>query len=153
MFVLLRSTNFLKMHNRYKTPFEYFGETGVRQLVDVFYDVMEESPHAAEIRAMHADDLSPMRKALTAYLISWMGGPPVYMALKGSMCLTDAHAPFVIGPKARDQWLECMTRALDKCDVDPEVKAMLEIPFKRVAEAVQNSASDEHSTTRLIARG
>ena len=147
------SINFLHMSEQYKTPYDYFGESGVRQLVDAFYDVMDELPEAAEIRAMHGDDLGPMRKALTAYLTTWMGGPSIYLALKGSMCLTDAHAPFMIGSRARDLWLRCMDLALQKVAATEEIKNMLRTPFKRVAETVQNSDTDDHSTTRLIARG
>ena len=142
---------FLFMSIGHKTPYDYLGESGVRRIVDAFYDAMDQLPGSTEIRAMHDADLTPMRKALTAYLTSWMGGPPVYQALKGSMCLTDAHAPFMIGPKARDQWLQCMSLALEK--IDPEVREMLEGPLERVAEAVRNSETDDHSTVRLIARG
>jgi hypothetical protein len=42
-----------------------------------------------------------------------MGGPPVYLAVKGTVCLTDVHAPYAIGPDERDQWLYCMDRALE----------------------------------------
>ena len=136
---------------RMKTPYDHLGDAGIRRLVDAFYDAMDQLPDAAEIRAMHGSDLGPMRKALTTYFISWMGGPPVYPALKGSMCLTEAHSHFMIGPRARDQWLHCMDVALES--IEPEVRAMLELPLRRVAEAVQNAQSDDHGDVRLIARG
>ena len=142
--------------NEQRTPYEIMGEDGIRRLVNAFYDVMESSPDAEDIRAMHAADLTPMRRMLTAYLTTWMGGPPVYIALKGSMCLTDAHAAFHIGPAARDQWLACMEKALDTIDADESLKALLAVPFQRVAEAVQNRPSNRAGSADevvLIAKG
>ncbi len=136
-----------------QSPYDILGEQGIRQLVDAFYDAMDRLPEAANIRAMHADDLMPMRRMLTAYLTTWMGGPPVYIALKGGMCLTDAHAGFAIGPRARDQWLLCMRQALDEIDATDELKTMLEVPFQRIADAVQNQHTDSGREAQLIARG
>ena len=140
------------MENNKQTPFDYLGEQGVAQLVDAFYDAMETLPEVRELRAMHATDLTRVRKGLTAYLTSWLGGPPVYVALHGSMCLTEAHAGFLIGPKARDQWLLCMEHALNSIAACDELKNMLQTPLQQIVKAVQNSPADAFST-RLIARG
>ena len=121
-----------------RTPFDILGDEGIRDLVAAFYDVMDESPDVARIRAMHAHDLGPMRRILTAYLTQWMGGPPVYQALRGSMCLTGAHMPFAIGPAERDMWLACMDRALERIGASDALKVMLREPFGHVAEAVRN---------------
>ncbi len=87
----------------YTTPYEMLGDDGIKQLVNTFYDVMDELTEAEEIRAMHAENLDHVKRMLTAYLTGWMGGPPVYQAIKGTVCLTDPHEPFRIGPKERDQ--------------------------------------------------
>ena len=96
-----------------------------------------------------------MRSLLTAYLTQWMGGPPVYDAVRGSMCLTGAHMPFTIGPAERDMWLACMDRALDRIGASDALKAMLREPFRRVAEAVRNRTDSPpvHSDPNLIAVG
>lgn len=138
------------------TPYARLGEAGVRKLVNAFYDIMDRSPAANDIRAMHATDLGPIRSRLTAYLITWMGGPPVYIALQGSMCLTDAHAQFHIGPKAAAQWLLCMQQAMQEIGVDDDLKAMLEPAFRRVVSAVQNQHTDnvdKPADHQIIARG
>ena len=122
------------------TPYEILGDEGIRDLVGAFYDVMDESPDVARIRAMHAPDLRPMKRALTAYLTQWMGGPPVYLALRGSMCLTGSHMPYAIGPEERDMWLTCMERALERIGASDSLKTMLSEPLRRVAEAVRNRA-------------
>jgi hemoglobin len=126
-----------------QTPYEILGEKGVRALAAAFYDVMEASPDAQEIRAMHAADLEPMKRKLATYLIGWMGGPPVYLAINGTVCLTDPHAPYHIGPRQRDQWLACMAAALERIGASDELKAMLKEPLFRVADTVRNSDVSE----------
>jgi bacterioferritin-associated ferredoxin len=60
------------------SPYEMVGgESGVRQIVNRFYDIMNDVPEAARIRAMHAADLSPMRERLFEFLSGWLGGPPL----------------------------------------------------------------------------
>jgi hemoglobin len=48
------------------------------------------------------------------------------------------HAPYAIGAAERDQWLACMTRALDDVGASPEVKTMVTPALRRVAEALRN---------------
>lgn len=124
--------------DQYTTPYEMLGDDGIKQLVNVFYDVMDELTEAEEIRAMHAENLDHVKRMLTAYLTGWMGGPPVYQAIKGTVCLTDPHEPFRIGPKERDQWLMCMDEALERTGASEALKTMLKQPMFQVAETVRN---------------
>lgn len=121
-----------------KTPYQILGEDGIRQLSEAFYDIMDEAHEAAGIRAMHASDLSPMKRKLADYLIEWMGGPPLYSSRTGSVCMTEPHEPFHIGPEERDQWLLCMDRALARIGASDELIQMLKQPMFRVADAVRN---------------
>ncbi|TNF83171.1 MAG: globin [Gammaproteobacteria bacterium] len=121
-----------------ETPYEILGQEGVKALADAFYDAMDELPQAAEIRAMHAENLDNIKRMLTAYLTGWMGGPPVYQALKGTVCLTEPHEPYAIGPKERDQWLLCMDEALERTGASDELKQMLKGPMFQVADTVRN---------------
>ena len=120
------------------TPYEILGQDGVKALADAFYDVMDELPQAAEVRAMHAENLDSIKRMLTAYLTGWMGGPPVYQAMKGTVCLTEPHEPYAIGPKERDQWLLCMDKALERIGASEELINMLKEPMFRVADTVRN---------------
>jgi hemoglobin len=122
----------------FRTPYEILGPEGIRALVDAFYEAMDTRPDAARIRAMHAVDLNPVKRRLAAWLTQWMGGPPVYVALEGSMCLHAAHAPYAIGPEERDLWLACMDEALSQIGASEALKTMLREPFRRVADAVRN---------------
>ena len=121
-----------------KTPYEILGDKGIKDLANAFYEAMEELPLAADIKAMHSDNLDHVKRMLAAYLTGWMGGPPVYLAVKGTVCLTEPHEPFRIGPKERDQWLACMNEALNKIGASDDLKSMLKDPLFRVAETVRN---------------
>ena len=72
-----------------------------------------------------------------------MGGPPVYLAINGTVCLTDPHAPYRIGPKERDQWLLCMDAALEDIGASEELKQMLKEPMFRVADTVRNAETSD----------
>lgn len=121
-----------------QSPYQILGEEGIRNLAREFYQAMDELPEASSIRAMHGHSLEDITDKLGDYLIGWMGGPPVYYEKKGTVCLTDQHKPYRIGPDERDQWLLCFNKALERIDVTDELKEMLHEPIFRVAQAVQN---------------
>ncbi len=133
------------------SPYQILGEDGIRALTSAFYDLMDELPEVAELRALHAADLGPMKLKLAEYLIGWMGGPPLYANKYGGVCMTEPHAPFAIGPGLRDQWLLCMERALERTEASPEVREMLKIPLFRIADAIRNRESDPGDNPDLIA--
>lgn len=124
--------------NQPQTPFQILGEDGIRKLTSAFYDIMDDDPAFAQLRRMHARDLAPMKEKLAEYLTGWMGGPPLYAQKYGTVCMTDPHEPYHIGPEERDQWLACMDRALAQIDASEELVAMLKTPLFRVANAVRN---------------
>ena len=136
-----------------QTPYQILGEAGIRELTNVFYDIMDTLPEAAGIRDMHAADLSPMKEKLAEYLIGWMGGPPIYAQKHGGVCMTEPHEPYPIGPDERDQWLLCMNQALEQTGASDELKEMLRIPLFRVADAVRNKEgpSSASSDPNIIA--
>jgi hemoglobin len=111
------------------------GDAGIRRLVDRFYEIMDQEPAAAAIRAMHPADLSAMRERLAAYLSGWLGGPPLFFTLRPGVCIMSAHKQFAIGAAERDAWLFCMTQALAEMDVSESTRALLKEPFFRIADA------------------
>lgn len=137
------------------TPYEILGEDGIRQLCADFYRIMDTRPEARELRAMHAEDLGPVTVKLAEYLTGWMGGPPRYAEKYGTVCLTDSHAAYHIGPEERDQWLWCMEQALAESDTPEELREMLRIPLQRIADAVRNrdQASASKRDPNVIAAG
>lgn len=138
-----------------QTPFQILGEDGIRELTNAFYDIMDTLPEAAGLRAMHADDLGPMKQKLAEYLTGWMGGPPRYAEKYGTVCMTTPHEPYHIGPEERDLWLLCMDRALEEIDASDELVTMLKIPLFRIADAVRNreGPSAAKDNPNIIAAG
>lgn len=126
-----------------QTPYQILGEDGIRALANAFYEVMDEMPQAKTIRAMHAENMDLIKDKLFEYLTGWMGGPPVYSDKYGTVCLTEPHKPYPIGPDERDQWLACMDEALERTSASDELKAMLKVPLYRVADTVRNRDTSE----------
>ena len=121
------------------TPYELRGgEDGLRRLVERFYEIMDEAPEAAGIRAMHKPDLGPIRENLFEFLSGWLGGPPLYVQRTGSVCLNGPHKPFAIGEAERDQWLFCMRKALEDSGVPKDLREMLDKPFFMIADFLRN---------------
>ncbi|HSJ65571.1 MAG TPA: group II truncated hemoglobin [Gemmatimonadaceae bacterium] len=121
------------------TPYEQLGgESGVRRLVDRFYDLMDSSPEAANVRALHAKSLKASREKLFLFLTGWTGGPPVYMERFGHPRLRMRHFPFAIGTRERDEWLWCMDRALDAHDMPDELRAHLRARLHHLADHMRN---------------
>ncbi|BAP88480.1 globin [Burkholderiales bacterium GJ-E10] len=48
------------------------------------------------------------------YLVGWLGGPPLYVAERGSPRLRQRHQAFAIGDHERDAWMHCMRLALER---------------------------------------
>lgn len=111
------------------------GVTGIRQLVDDFYDLMERWPEAREIRAMHPADLTQSRDKLARFLCGWLGGPRLYREKYGPIRIPSAHAHLHIGTKQCDAWLSCMRQALEQQPYATSFKtyliAQLAIPAER----------------------
>lgn len=120
------------------TPYQILGEDGIRKLAATVYDVMCELPEAETIRGMHNKDLSEVQTKLGDYLIGWMGGPPVYHEKVGTVCLSDPHAAYPIGPDEGNAWLLCFNTALERIGASDELKEMLDEPVRRLVLAVQN---------------
>ena len=95
-------------------------------IVNRFYDLMETDPAYAELRAMHAPDLTRMRTSLVGFLAAWAGGPRDWFEQNPDKCMMSAHKPFTINKDVAGQWAEAMQRAIaDVAPADAELaKAM-----------------------------
>jgi len=114
------------------------GAETIRQLVDRFYDLMELEPAYSIIRQLHPADLSESRDKLYLFLTGWMGGPDLYQEKYGHPKLRARHLPFPIGSSERNQWLDCMQRAMDEVAIDEGLKARLHESFFATADWMRN---------------
>jgi hemoglobin len=114
------------------------GESAIARLTDAFYRAMDSLPQAEAIRRLHPADLSASRDKLFAYLVGWMGGPPLYVEKRGHPRLRQRHLPFPIGETERDAWLQCMDVALEQVVEDPALRLELRRSFARIASSLRN---------------
>ena len=109
------------------TPFYRLGgHPTMSAITDRFYDLMDSDPTYAELRALHAPDLAPMRASLPAFLAGWAGGPRDWFEANPGRCMMSIHRRFTIDAKVARQWAEAMRRAItDVVPADPVLaKAM-----------------------------
>ena len=114
------------------------GETGLRSLVNRFYDLVEASPEAQDLRRLHAKILNQSREKLFMFLSGWSGGPQLYMQRFGHPRLRMRHMPFSIGTVERDQWLWCMNKVLDESQLDSRIVEYLKAHFAEAANFLKN---------------
>ena len=124
-----------------ETHYERLGGAGrIRELVDRFYDLMEFEAAYAGIRALHGSTLDHARDKLFMFLSGWTGGPQLYIERFGHPRLRQRHMPFSIGETERDQWMQCMTQAMDELEVDPTLRRELTAAFYKTADFMRNRA-------------
>jgi hemoglobin len=85
-------------------------------------------------------DLGPAQRRLTLFLVQYWGGPRTYEHERGHPRLRMRHAPFAVGPAARDRWLVLMRVALAELAPPPDIAAELDAYFEVAAEAMRNRA-------------
>ena len=121
------------------TPYEALGgDAGVHALVDRFYELMSTRPEAATIRAMHPKNIQSSNDKLYEFLSGWLGGPPLYMQRRGHPRLRRRHLPFPIDQAGADEWMACMTLALEDAAISPVRRAFLLQRLRQVADFMIN---------------
>ena len=106
-------------------------------LVDRFYDRVAADPPLLALYPT-PEDLTHARRHLALFLGQYWGGPTTYSEQRGHPRLRMRHAPFEIGPDARDRWLAAMMGALDDVDLEPEVRRAFDEYFAMAAESMRN---------------
>ena len=120
------------------TPFDMIGGSPViRAIVDRFYDLMEHEPAYKELRAMHADDLTPMRESLAGFLTAWAGGPRDWFTTRPGACVMSFHGNLGVTRQTADQWMQAMQRAIAETPIDnPELAQSLSDALSRMAQGM-----------------
>lgn len=119
------------------------GEAKVRELVQRFYYLMDELPEVHRIRKMHHISLKSAEDKLFMFLSGWLGGPQLFVEKFGHPRLRQRHLPFAIGDEERNQWMMCMTQAVNDVVEDAALRAELLLAFQKVADFMRNQG-DAH---------
>lgn len=109
-----------------QTPYDRLGgHEAIERIVEAFYDRMDSDAEFAELRAMHAGDLAPMRRSLAGFLTGWAGGPRDWFEANPGKCMMSAHASLGVTADTARQWLDCMACAVDDCGMADHAVARL----------------------------
>ena len=118
---------------RPETPFEKLGGHATFEAIcNRFYDLMDENPAYADLRAMHAADLAPMRQSLPLFLAGWASGPRDWFDQNPGRCMMSVHKPFTINRALARQWSDAMKQAI----------AEVETPDNLLATAMGDALSE-----------
>jgi hemoglobin len=109
------------------------GET-VDRLVAAFYGHVDRDP---VIRSFYGKTLTCAIHALTAFMKTWLGGPPVY-DLRGAR-LRRRHLPFAIDARAQDAWLANMKAAVREVGIPAAEAGLLLAHLELAARALVNT--------------
>ena len=114
------------------------GDAKLKALVTRFYALMHSEPEYAGIRKLHPPSLEGSTEKLYMFLSGWLGGPPLYVEKHGHPMLRARHLPFAIGESERDQWMSCMTRAMQEEGVEPKLAEFLLASLYKTADWMRN---------------
>ncbi len=117
------------------TVFDVMGHEFFLDLVEAFYARVADD---AVLRPSYPEDLSESKRTLAWFLIQYWGGPPAYSEERGHPRLRMRHAPFEIGQRERDAWLDHMTAAVEESGAPEEVRALLHRYFDHASTAMIN---------------
>jgi hemoglobin len=102
---------------------EVGGSDFFEELISAFYAQVAVDP---VLRPMYPDsDLHAAAERLQLFLEQYWGGPTTYSELRGHPRLRMRHNQFHIDSKAKQAWLNAMSKALDSVEIDKIHKAEL----------------------------
>ena len=87
------------------------GEAQIYRMLEDFYRELEKS---TSLRSMFPADMIASSRKSAAFFVGLLGGPPQYQQRYGSPMLRARHMPFPIDEAARQEWLACFDRVLDR---------------------------------------
>jgi hemoglobin len=117
--------------------FRLIGEEGFTRLVAAFY---RQVPDDDILGPMYPpEDLAGAEQRLRDFLIGRFGGPPRYIEQRGHPRLRMRHAPFVIDERARNRWIQLMSRAMAEAELPRDAELVLRDFLEGVATMMINS--------------
>ena len=124
------------------------GENNIFAMMADFYAELEQSP----IRYMFPQDMVVASQKSAAFFVGLLGGPPLYHMLYGNPMMRARHMPFPIDETARQEWLTCFNRVLDRATEDYRFPAEYLPGFRHFLQEFSrwmvNTATEESKTSQ-----
>ena len=116
------------------------GEATLRKLIEVFYDIIEFEPEGEVLLVLHrrGHGVAHSRIEQFNYLSGFFGGPQLYVQKYGHSDVRLMHEHVEINAEARDSWLQCMSTAIDRVGIAPDLKEKMMGYFTKIAPLVTN---------------
>jgi hemoglobin len=86
------------------------GEANIFRMMEDFYGELERS----SLRPLFPEDMTAASRRSAAFFVGLLGGPPLYHQRHGNPMMRARHLPFAITPRAREEWLRCFERVLER---------------------------------------
>ena len=116
------------------------GQTQLAKLANRFYDVMMRDQVASTVLNMHPKDLTRSRKRLEHYLCEWFGGPKLFgEQYVNADWIKLRHKHLDIGLDERNQWMHCMTTAMQELEFEPSLQQELTNKFFELSGFIRNN--------------
>ena len=113
----------------------------IERIVARFYEQMDNDPAYAALRAIHAEDLGPVRAGLIQFLNAWTGGPKDWFGQ--GKCVMSLHRAFPISAEVGEQWATAMTCAIaEQADMDPALSQAMTERLVMMARAMVNQQEE-----------
>ena len=117
------------------------GEGGVKNLVNLFYDIVETNPEAHKLHLLHlrGNGIAHSRLEQFNFLSGFLGGPKLYVEVHGHSNIRVMHEHVEVNAESKDIWLKCMSMAIKSIEMEATAKEKLFNNFKVSAERLVNA--------------
>ena len=116
------------------------GSDTFRRIVSRFYELVADDEILLPLYP--EEDLTGAQNRLRMFLEQYWGGPRTYSEQRGHPRLRMRHAPFHVGPRARDAWLRHMRVAVDNLDLPDHAENLLWDYLLMAANSMVNAVDD-----------
>lgn len=121
--------------NTTKTLYESVGAENLKELVDRFYDHVQNSEI---ISPLFTGNFDLIKDKQYCFLTQFLGGPALYTEKYGHPRMRIRHLPHAIDQQAKEEWLACMRMAIDSLNLSDGLAEALYNCFPPVAQHMVN---------------
>ncbi|NOU47021.1 MAG: cyanoglobin [Bacteroidales bacterium] len=115
--------------------YERIGNEKLQNLISFFYDEIRQDE---VLLPMYKGDLEAAERRLFMFIVQYLGGPQTYSERRGHPRLRMRHAEFKVDNEAAEHWLACMKKAMDKIEMEEDIRRFLWSYFVQTAHFLEN---------------